>query len=248
MNEEGCKGKKNVLPRIGELRRREAKIKAAYKKKEKGIQDEVERIAESIKNGKASTGNPITDFLLVACESLDVPQSFDATLRTLKEQLVGKSGELFLVIRREKQSVFLGHSRPIAYAWPTPTLSYLKELYVIGILDGDELVFDLKGKEFGLSAKVSTEMSAADGEMSKLSRGPIMFEYLALVDFEREVQASHAVGQALKIVVGDSAVLGYPSCVGVAVAPRPHGWVTALYSAARRLGKRIPTASEEEAV
>ena len=238
--------KKNVLPEIGELRRREAEIKAAYKKKEKGIQDEVERIAESIKNGKASTGNPITDFLLVACESLDVPQSFDATLRTLKEQLVGKSDELFLVVRREKKSVYFSKKRSGIDTGP-PTTSFLEEDYIIGVLAGEELIFDLKRKRFGLPIKESAVLTV-DHEIFPFAHDRIVFNYLELVDFERKVQASHTAGRALEIVVGDSAVLEYPPHAPGATALRPRGWVTALYSAARRLGKKIPTAPEEEAV
>ena len=223
---------------VEEFRRRRARIEEEAKLAVDRLTKEIESVRKLIRNGKATTGDRITDYFIVAHGYIDSEHA--EPLRELEMRMAGKAGELFLVVRREKKRlVFGGPNHSMG-----PNDYCLGVRHTLGVLSGDVLVLDPKKQDFGLPTKALAELAEERSLFTK--PGPLLFGFQGLSGLTETVSARHESGLALEVIIGDEAVGKYSPYRHIgAMAARPKHWVVALNSTARALGKKIPEAPEE---
>ncbi len=230
-----------VKQQLEEFRRDRAKIAAAAEAENARIDKEFAKIQKRILQGKATTGDRITDYF--AARGILDDSEVSKPFRDLESKMAGKKGELFLVVRRErKRHVFgmPGHSSESDY--------HLETEAVLGMLSDEKLVLDIAKWICSLPTESYAEVSMS--RPSEKSPGPFHFRDLSygLHNLGEIVSARHESGAALEIHIGDKEVFTYaPYHYAGGRTHRPRDWIITLNQTARMLGKDIPEAPEEKA-
>lgn len=228
-----------VMKEMEAFRCRKAEIAKEAGVKNELLAKDIKDIAKMILHGKASTGDPITDYFIAAFECIDLEPTL--SFRRVQEQMNGKKGQLFLVIQRErKRHVFggPGHSSESDY--------HLETEYTVGILSDDKLVLDAKQKKYSLPTEAYIEVS--ERRVTEKKPGPYLFSMFDGFDkLEKSISAGRDSGLELELLIGCQAVYDYsPNKFVRKPGQRPKDWVCALNAAIRKLGRNIPEAPEEK--
>jgi len=229
----------NLAKQVKALRRRQTAAEKSVQKERDDVGRGIRVLGKSIANGKATTGDRITDYFIVAYGALGTDHE-TKPFRELEKQMAGKKGELFLVVRREeKQHVFRGC---FGSSGTSPSDYHLETRYSLGVLTDDVLVLEPKKQDCGLPTIMRVELTI-DRLMHAMS-GSFMFGFRGLSELGMRISAGHDVGVALEIIIGDAAVFKYSPHQSKTINP---DWIITRNEAARILGKNVSEAPEEKA-
>ncbi len=232
--------KTNLAEATEALRRRRVEIEAEYQEKGNRLTEDVNTLRDRVKSDEATTGDRITDYLLVMGNTLDPDVS--KPLRNIEKQMSGKKGELFLVVHHEKtQTVFRGPNEGVRSSDFHPIVEH-----TIGLLTGEEIILDFKKSDTGLPTDSYVELSGSKQVDKK--PGPFPFVVHGISDFPRDAWGLGVRDSRQELFVGDEAVLGYSPLPNTFPGDtRIQEWVVIRNRAIRSLGKDIPEAPEEKA-
>jgi len=227
-----------ITGQLEELRRRKIEIEGRARQEREKYHRDFNQVRQLVQHGKASTGDPITDYFLAAHGSLD---SEDAEpFRAIERKMKGKSGQLFLVIRKKKVIAKSG----VVRGEPLVSDGEPDSGYVLGVLTGEQLVLKPYVKNFGLPADRFTNVVA--GRLPEVQGGPFMFGFREMINVTKRVHARYDMKLLIDVVVGDPEALRYVpgKCTGEKSRLM---WTESLYLAARALGKDVARISEQSA-
>ena len=232
---------KRVAGLVKELIQREATITEETRIAREILAKDTDSLRNLVRDGKATSGDRITDYFIAAHWILDDVE-VSKPLREMQERMVGKKGELFLVVQREsKRHVFRGPS-----SGSSSSDYHLETRYALGVLSEDEIILDLKRRTYGLTAERHFCLSARLQVTE--NAGPFLFVGYGFQSLGDTVCAGPFSGEALEVIIGDDAVLGYfPDRALSVVGFLAKYWVVMLNKIARTLGKDVPEAPEEVA-
>lgn len=227
------------MKEVEELRRRRQEIEEKTEKDTGHLEQDITALQKRILGGEETSGDRITDYLLAAYGYID--HEISLPFRKIEEQLVGKTGQFFLVVVRSKvRHMFSG-----CFGGEEPRESdyHLETRYTLGIFSAEKLVFDAKKYNCGLPTETYVELSFSPfGGPIEKKTGPFL-----LVDGFRGLGKVVQAGRAeLEVFAGCEAVFAYsPSEFHIGSGERPAYWVVALNRAIRALGRNVPEAPEE---
>lgn len=217
----------NVAGSIEALRCRLTEARERFSREELVVAEGVKEIKADIANGGATSGDPVTDYILVVDGVLE--REAAQPFREVEKRMVSKKGELFLVVEREE-----GQHKSHGCSGGVGALGsdfYLSTRRILGVLSGEKLVLDLESRSHGLPAKEFVEVSA-NRPLNKRP-GPFIFIAHRLHELGRTVCAGRDSGPALEVIIGNAAVFKY--------SPHPlwpigaRDWIVARNKAARIL-------------
>ncbi|MFI5260432.1 MAG: hypothetical protein ACHQU0_01385 [Candidatus Paceibacteria bacterium] len=226
--------KKSVATEIEALRQRRIReAERAQAEKAQFMQD-ITAIRNLVAIGEATTGDRTVDFLLAVLGEFDDEKAL-APLRALEGQMVGRKGQLFLVMQHEAERSRFGGPRDLLGA----SDMHLKTSFFLGVLSEEELFFDFKEGVCGLAAETYVDVSP--GQSTEKTPGPFLFRNYNLYG---TVRTRYYTGSKVEVIIGDAEVFEYiPSMLIINF----HTWIVIRNRAARALGKEIPEAPEEVA-
>lgn len=231
--------KTNLAEATEALRRRRVEIEAEYQEKGNRLTEDVNTLCDRVKSGEATTGDRITDYLLVMGNALDPDTS--RPLRNIERQMSGKKGELFLVVYHgEIQTVHRGPNEGVRSSDFHPIVEH-----TIGLLTGEEIVLDFK--KSGTSLPTDSYVELSGGRQVDKKHGPLPFVVHGIPDFSRGIWGLGVRDSRQELFVGDEGVLGYsPFPSTFPEDTRIQEWIVMRNRAIRSLGKDIPEAPEEK--
>ena len=187
-----------VAGQVTEILRREARIAEGARIAREALAQDTDALICLIRDGKATTGDRITDYFIAAHGILDDAE-VSKPLREIQGRMSGKAGELFLVALHEsKRHVFGGPS------YHRSSRDYHTETrYFLGVLDGDSLFLNPEALLYGLPTQKYVELSS-DMEFIEHEGPFILSGVMSRLGFGIE---PNVVGT--EVFVGDVEVLNY---------------------------------------
>lgn len=232
----------SIAQEIESLRRRRLEIEKRHEDDTERLEQDINAIKKRVLDGGETSGDRITDYLLAAYGYID--HEISLPFRRIEEQLAGKTGQFFLVVKRSRKQ----HSFRGCFGGEGPRESdyHLETSYSLGILSGDKLIFDAKRGECRLPTEGHAELSFNGPPVTKPGPFPLVERWFS--GLGKLVHAGRDSGAEIEVLIGCEAVFAYaPPDSSVGLGKRPAYWVIALNRAVRALGRNIPEAPEEAA-
>lgn len=152
----------------------------------------IEKARRLVMHDKATSGDALTDYFLVAHSSIDFARTIP--LRAIEKQMVGKKGQLFLVIRRRIMA-----NRAGALLWAS---------HLLGILSDEKLELNASKQTFGIPTHLYANIDA--GWMISIAAGPYTFGYREHQGFQSVIcVGGRKAAPAFETLIGDRAVRKY---------------------------------------